>query len=271
VLSALVIALARPVWGVNTEVIEVQGVSIVAVLDVSNSMNAQDLLPSRLERAKLALHDLFDLRGNEVALVVLAGTAFVQCPLTNDVDSAQTFLNAIDTGTITQQGTNLADALRQAINLFDMQRPAARIVVVATDGEDHEGDLEPLLEDAATRGVVIHVIGYGNAEGAPIPMLDEHGEVVAYIADAAGQLVQSRLDETILQHITARTNGLYQRASASGTEIVNLIRVINQAEAGLLDNRIESRGVERFGIFVLIAVIGLTCEILLSVGGRQRA
>ena len=271
-LIALIIALARPVWGVNTDVIEAQGVSVVVLLDVSNSMLAQDLAPSRLERAKLALHDLFDgLRGNEVALVLFAGSAFAQFPLTNDIDSAMTFLNAVDTGVITQQGTVIEDALRIGLGLFDMQRPSARFIVLATDGENHEGDVERVISEAAERGVIIHTLGYGDAEGAPIPVLDDNGEVVTYKADAAGQLVLSRLDEATLQQIARETGGLYHRASANGAEITNLVRVINQAEAGLLDNRVEARSIERFGIFVLIAVIVLTLEMMLPAVIRMRS
>lgn len=271
-LAALVIALARPVWGVNTDVIEVQGVSVVVVLDVSNSMLAQDMVPSRLARAKLALHDLFDgLRGNEVGLVVFAGTAFAQFPLTNDIDSAMTFLNAVDTGMISQQGTVIEDALRIGLGLFDRQRPSARIMVLATDGENHEGDVERVIAEAVEHGVVIHTIGYGDVEGAPVPVLNARGEVVTYKADAAGQLVLSRLDEMTLQIIARETGGLYHRASANGAEITNLIHVINQAEAGLLDNRVEARSIERFEIFVLIALIALTLEIMLPTVVRMRA
>lgn len=271
-LAALVIALARPVWGVNTDVIEVQGVSVVVVLDVSSSMLAQDLAPSRLARAKLALRDLFDgLRGNEVGLVVFAGTAFAQFPLTNDIDSAITFLNAVDTGVISQQGTVIEDALRIGLGLFDMQRPSARFIVLATDGENHEGDVERVIADAVERGVVIHTIGYGGADGAPVPVLNDSGEIITYKADRAGQLVLSRMDEVTLQTIARATGGLYHRASANGAEIANLIRIINQAEAGLLDNRVEARSIERFEIFVLIALIALTLEMMLPAVIRMRA
>lgn len=271
-LAALVIALARPVWGVNTDVIEVQGVSVVVVLDVSNSMLAQDLPPGRLERAKLALHDLFaGLRGNEVALVLFAGSAFAQFPLTNDIESAMTFLRSVNTGVITQQGTAIEDALRIGLGLFDMQRPSARIIVLATDGESHEGDIDRVVGEAAARDVVIHTLGYGSSEGAPVPVFNASGEVVTYKTDTAGQLVVSRLDEASLQYIAQQTGGVYQRASASGAEIVSLLRVINQAEAGLLDSRVEARSIERFGIFVLIAVIALMLEMAAPLMLRGRA
>lgn len=267
-LGALVIALARPVWGVNTDIIEVQGVSLVAVLDVSNSMAAQDILPSRLQRAKLALHDLFEgLRGNEVGLVLFAGSAYVQFPLTTDVDSALAFLKSVDTGVITQQGTVIEEALETALDLFDPERPSARLVVLMTDGENHEGTLEQALEQARQQAVTIYTLGYGDAEGAPVPVLAADGQISRYKADETGQLVVSRLDETTLRTIAEQTGGIYQRASASGTEITNLVQTIRQVEAGQLDNRVESRAVDRFGIFVLFALAALSVEMFLM--GRR--
>jgi Ca-activated chloride channel homolog len=269
--GSLVVALSRPVWGVNTEVVEVQGVSVVMVIDVSNSMMAQDVLPSRLARAKLVLDDLAGrLRGNEVALVVFAGTAFVLFPLTNDIDTAQTFLRSVNTGMITQQGTAVGEALMLAMTLFDDQRPTGRILVLATDGENHEGDLERALNEAEHRGVTVHTLGFGDSDGAPVPILSDSGDIVGYRADSVGRRVESRLDEATLQAVANRTGGVYQRASTGGPEINNLVRLIAQAETGLLDSRTEARGVERFGIFVLIAVVALALESLLStMNGRQ--
>ncbi|MBZ0300700.1 MAG: VWA domain-containing protein [Anaerolineae bacterium] len=266
----VVVALARPVWGVNTDVVEVQGVSVVVVLDVSNSMGAQDLLPSRLERAKLGLYGLFDgLRGNEVGLVVFAGTAFIQFPLTTDIDSATAFLNAVDSGSITQQGTVIDEALHLALGMFDEQRPSGRLIVLVTDGENQEGDVQPAVDEAVQKGVTIDTLGYGSVEGAPVPIFSDSGEIVAYKADSSGQMVVSRLDEPLLQHIAEQTGGLYQRGGASGAEITNLVRVINQAETGLLDNRVEARSVERYELFVLAAAILLAVEMLLVRFRRQ--
>ncbi len=260
---SLIVALARPAWGVNMDVIELQGVSVVAVLDVSNSMNAQDVLPSRLERAKLALHDLFDgLGGNEVGLVLFAGSAIVQFPLTTDAESAQAFLSAASSESITQQGTAIANALHTALNLFDAQSPSARIIVLVTDGEDQEGDIEAAAAEAAAAGVTIYTIGYGGPTGVPIPILGADGQVVTYKADTSGNLVLSNRDEPTLQTLAEQTGGIYQRASASGSEITHLAQLINEAQRGLLDSRTESRSIERFGIFTLIAILLLSVEIL---------
>jgi Ca-activated chloride channel homolog len=264
-LGSLIIALARPVWGVDLDVVQTQGVSVMIVLDVSNSMAAQDILPNRLERAKLAIRDLFNgLAGNEIGLIVFAGTAFVQFPLTNDPVSAVTFLNAVSTDSISRQGTAIEDALRLAIEAFGERSPAARIVVLMTDGENHEGDPVSAADVAAQEGITIDAIGYGDLdEGVPIPVVDAAGNIIAYKTDQAGDVVLSRLDEAVLESIAERGGGIYQRASASGVEITNLIAQIHEAEAGDLGSRIETRGVERFGIFVALALLALSLEMLL--------
>jgi Ca-activated chloride channel family protein len=263
--AALIIAAARPAWGINTEILEFQGVSVVVVLDVSNSMLAQDYAPNRLERARLAVQELFEnLRGNEIGLVLFAGAAFVQFPLTTDVDSAQVFLNRVNPDLLTQQGTAVAAALRLGLSMFDDRRATARIMVLVTDGEDHEGDIDLVIQEAARRSVTIHTLGYGSSEGAPIPIVNDAGETIGYKVDGLGQIVQTRLNERLLRDISEGTNGLYQRADTSGSSLLELIRVIQQSKMTTIDSQMQSRLVERFGIFVLIALVLLTFEILTS-------
>jgi Ca-activated chloride channel family protein len=264
--AALIVALARPVWGVEMDVIQTQGVSVMVVLDVSNSMNAQDVLPSRLERAKLAIHDILDnLAGNELGLILFAGEAYIHFPFTTDTFSAGSFLSAVSTEAITRQGTAIEAALRLAVDAFSDKSGSDEFIILITDGENLEGDPLPVADEAAQNGIVIHAIGYGDpVDGAPVPVYDEAGNVVDFKKDRFGQVVVSRLDEAILQEITERTSGRYQRASAGGIEIVNIINQINEAEAGELGSRTEAHGVERFGIFVAVALLALSLEMLLS-------
>lgn len=260
--AALVVALARPVWGVDLEVIETQGVSVMIVLDVSNSMNAQDLVPSRLERARLVIRELFDgLSGNEIGLILFAGTAFVQFPLTTDSVSAQSFLSAVSTDTITLQGTAIEDALRLAMNTFGAQSPAAKVIILMTDGEGTDGDALSAADDAAAAGITIHAVGFGDAQGAPIPILDEQGQISGYKSDNAGNTVLSKLDEALLQNIVERTGGMYQRAGSG--EAAALAQAIEALQTGMFETRTEERGVERFGIFVALALVALSLEMLL--------
>lgn len=262
--AALIIALARPVWGVDLDVIETQGISIMIALDVSNSMNAQDLVPSRLERARLVIRDLFDgLAGNEIGLILFAGTAFVQFPLTTDTNSAGSFLNAVSTESISLQGTAIEDALRLAMNTFSAQSPAAKVIILMTDGEGTEGDALTAAAAAAEQGIIIHAVGFGDPAGSAIPILDAQGQIAGYKTDTAGSVVLSRLDEELLAQIVERTGGLYQRAGAG--EAAAIVNAINGSleQADVLQTRTEERGVERFGIFVALALLALSLEMLL--------
>lgn len=266
-LAALVLALARPVWGIDEEFVEVRGIAIMVLLDVSASMEAQDVLPSRLERAKLATRTLFEeSQGDQVGLILFAGNAFVQFPLTSDVSTALTFLNAASTDSITRQGTALEDALRLAIESFDDRITSDKLVVLMTDGENHEGLPLEAAKDAAERDIVIHAIGFGSPEGEPLPEYNQAGELVGYKTDRAGNLVNSRLEEETLQEITNVTGGVYQRATDSGLEVVNLLNEIGQLQQGLLESRNQTRPVERFGLFVALALLALSMEM---VWGRQ--
>jgi Ca-activated chloride channel homolog len=262
--AALIVALARPVWGIGEEVFQAEGIAIVVVLDVSRSMDAQDMLPSRLERARLAARDLFERgRGNQFALVIFAGSPVVQFPLTSDLNTALTFLQSASSRSITHQGTAIEDSLWLALDTLDERIAGQSIIVLLSDGENHEGNPRRAAEEAAERGVAVFTIGYGTPEGAPVPRYDDQGEFIGHVEDGSGNVVQSRLEEDVLQEIAAITGGVYQRASDSGIEIINLLAEIDQMEQTLLESSLEIRRVDRFGIFVLIAVLALTVEMFL--------
>lgn len=264
-ITMIILALSRPVWGVHEDIVQTEGVALIVVLDVSNSMNAQDVLPSRMERAKLDARALFELgRGNEVGLILFAGNAFVQFPLTSDVDSAIIFLNVAGTDSISRQGTALEDALRLALEAIGDRAATQSVIVLMTDGESHEG--LPLLaaEDAAELGIVVHVIGYGTPEGASIPVYDDEGQVIRHKSDRAGNVVISRLEESVLENIATMAGGRYQRAADSGIEAVNLINAVSTMETELLTRQTQTRKIERFSLFVALAVLSLTAEIVLS-------
>jgi Ca-activated chloride channel family protein len=266
-LVALILALARPVWGVAEEIVEAQGIALIVVLDTSTSMDAQDVLPSRLERAKRTARELFQgAEGNQLGLVLFAGSAFVQVPLTTDAAAALTFLDAASTQSISRQGTALADALALALETFDERIVSNGIIVVLSDGENHVGDPVAMAEAAAQAGLTIHAIGYGNpVDGEPIPILNPDGTFSGeYKADASGNLVLTRLDEPILEQVAEVTGGTYQRSSDSGIEVVNLLNMVRDVEGNLLERRLETRQVERFEIFVGIALLALTINLALG-------
>lgn len=270
-ITMLIIALAQPVWGLATERTETRGIAIMLVLDVSVSMDAEDVLPSRLERAKLAIREILaNNRGNEFGLILFAGTAFVQLPLTADINVAMNFLNAVDTDVIGQQGTALEVALQLALDSLNVRTAEQSMIVLFSDGENHSGEPLRVAEVIAERGIPIHTVGYGNAiDGAPIPLRDDDtNEVQGYKSDRFGNLVLTRLNEEILQDIAQTTGGLYRAATDSGIEIVDLLNRIAEAETGELGARTDTQRIDRFSIFVALAVLFLTMEIFSS-GTRQ--
>lgn len=268
-LTLVIAALGRPVFGVEAEIIETRGIAILVVLDVSNSMDAQDLQPSRIDRAKLAIRDLMQgARGNQFGLILFAGDAFVQFPLTSDVDTALSFVDAASTGSISRQGTAIEDALRLALATFDPRITSNSLIILMSDGENHEGDPLAAAQLAQEQGVTIHAIGYGTPEGDVIPIKDRDGNVIAFRTDQAQNLVRTRLDESILMAIADETDGTYQRATESGIELINLQNTIAALETELLATRFQTRNAQRFAILIALALITLTLEMLLSERSR---
>lgn len=263
----LIIALAQPVWGLATQRVETRGIAIMLVLDVSVSMDAEDVFPSRLERAKLAIREILtNNAGNEFGLILFAGTAFVQLPLTADINVAMNFLNAVDTEVIGQQGTALAVALQLALDSLNIRTAEQSMIVLFSDGENHSGEPLQVAEVIAERGIPIHTLGYGDpVDGAPIPLRDDDtNDIEGYKSDRFGNLVLTRLNEAILQDIAEMTGGLYRTATDSGIEIIDLLNRIAEAEAGDLGARTNTQRVNRFSIFVALAVLFLTMEIFSS-------
>ncbi|NJL54626.1 VWA domain-containing protein [bacterium] len=269
--AALIIALARPVWGIEEDVLQVRGLSLVFVLDVSASMDAQDVVPSRLERAKLAARQIIEARsGDAFAIVLFAGGAFVQLPLTSDVEAALTFLNAATSRSITQQGTALAAALELALRSFDERLASQGAIITMSDGEDHTGDPLPAAQEAALRGIPIHTLGYGDSEnGAPIPIEGALGEAERYKTDRFGNLVITRLEPETLRLVSDVTGGTYQRAGESGIEVINLLNILAAMPGGPLGERTQTRAVGHFPLFVGLALMALTADILLNERGRE--
>jgi Ca-activated chloride channel family protein len=272
-LIALIVALARPLWGTQVTVKVQEGVEVMIALDVSSSMLAEDIKPNRLARAKLTVEELMNrLGGNHVGLVIFSGAAFVQFPLTADFDTARLFLNAAGPGSISRPGTALAEAIRVALSGFPEQRATSRVILLLTDGEGHEGEPLVAAQDAAEQGVVIHAIGFGSPDGEPIPVRDPGGAVVGYKENAQGKTVLSRLDEITLQQIAGEAGGLYFRASAGGEEIDSIVEAIAALETGEQEGQFEVQGVERFEWFAGAALLALIADTLISdrVSERRR-
>lgn len=268
----LITALARPMWGTDVEVIEVQGVSVMIVLDVSQSMLARDVLPSRLEHAKLSVLDLIEkLAGSEIGLILFAGRPLIQFPLTTDTHTLGPFVNAATTDSISQQGTNLAEALLLAVSAFDQKRPTAKHVVVISDGEGHQGDPLAAAAEAAAVGVKVHAIGYGDPAGAPVPLLDSAGRIAGYKTNRDGSVVLSWLDEETLREIAARTGGVYRRADTSDAAISVVAEAVMSERSDELGRGMAVRSVERFSLFLVLAAAALGIEMTMAETRRRSA
>ncbi len=264
-LAGLIVALARPRWGTQLEVVERRGVEVMVVMDVSSSMLAEDIKPNRLERAKLTIQELMDeLEGDHVGLVLFAGAAFVQFPLTADLGTARSFVAAAGPQSISRPGTALAEAIKLALTGFQEALSSNRVILLLTDGESHEGDPLAAAERAAEAGVTVYAIGFGSPEGEPIPVRDEGGALISYKQDAQGQTVLSRLDEATLSQVASATGGRYFRASAAGDEIDAITEAISDLDAQQLESQFETRGVERYQWFAALAWFVLTWELLIA-------
>ncbi len=268
-LTSLVIALARPRWGTQVNVTAQRGVQVMVTLDVSSSMLAEDVKPDRLARAKLTVKELMDrLGGNEIGLVLFSGAAFVQFPLTADLNTARSFLDAAGPRSISRPGTALEEAIRVALDGFPDDVAAHRVILLLTDGEGHEGDPLKAARDAAEAGVTIYAIGFGSPQGEPIPLRDAAGALLGYKKDAEGNTVLSRLDETTLTQIADATGGRYFRASPGGAEIEAVAEAIASMATGETESRFEVQGVERFQWFVALALAALVGESVMGVGRK---
>lgn len=261
----VIIALARPTWGLESSPVRQQGVSLLLLLDVSSSMNAQDLLPSRLTRARLDAVELMrQMAGNEFGLILFAGSAFLQFPLTVDWVTAETFLQAASSDSISRQGTNLEAALRVALETFRRIQSRDRVVIVLSDGESLDGDALTVADELARADVTIYALGYGTVGGAEIPL--PGGGVKT---DVDGNIVRTRLDENELRRIAERGGGSYWNAEQSG--VAPLVERLRTHETGGLSGASLGRPVERFGLFLALAVTLLGIEMLLSEVRRRAA
>lgn len=256
-----IILIARPQFGTKVENVEKEGIEMVIAIDVSNSMLAQDVSPDRLTRAKQILSRIIDVRKNDkVGLIVFAGEAYVQMPLTGDTQSAKLFLNTIDTDIVPIQGTAIGEAIRLGTNSFSGDRSVGKAMIIITDGEDHEGNAFEAAKMAADMGIMVNVIGIGSLEGAPIP---EEISGNRYKADNEGQVVISKLNEQMAQEIARSGKGLYVHADNSNSAIRALETELNELDTQKNTSLTYSEYDEKFTYFAWILLIILIAEFLI--------
>lgn len=204
-IALLIVMLARPQMGTKINQEQRQGIEVIIALDISNSMKAEDVTPSRLDKSKMLVENLVDnFTNDKVGLTVFAGDAFVQLPITSDYVSAKMFLQNIDPSLIAAQGTNLAEAIELSSKSFTKQDKVGRAIIVITDGEDHEGGATEAAKEAKKNGMRVFVLGVGSPKGSPIP--DGNG---GYMKDNTGQEVMSALNEDMCKQIASAGGGAY--------------------------------------------------------------
>ena len=259
----IVIGLADPQTGSKLEKIKRKGVDMVFVLDVSNSMLAQDFTPNRLERAKQAIiHLLGKLENDRVGLVVFAGKSYVQMPLTTDYSATRLFLSNITPGMIPVQGTAIGDAIETSASSFGNTKQSKAIIVI-TDGENHEDNAVEAAQEAASKGIRVYTIGIGLPEGAPIPVYSGNTQI-GYKKDAQGITVITRIDEPMLQDVAKAGKGIFVRANNSQSGVQEVFDQINKLEKAEYNEAFFSDYEDRFQFFVLAALLLIVAETLIA-------
>ncbi len=261
----ITIAVANPQIGTKIEDMKQIGIEVYILLDVSKSMGAEDIKPSRLEKAKFEISKLIQkLKGDKIGLIVFAGQAYIQFPLTSDYSAANLFLNAVDFNSVPQPGTAIGPAIDLALKSFRYDDGTKKAIVIITDGEDHEGSVDNSLDEAKSREVSIYSIGFGSPVGVPIPVYDESGVQRGYKKDNEGNIVLTKLDESILKTIAEKTSGKYYRGSNTEDElesIYNDLAKIQQSEYG--SKRITEYE-DRFYYFLFPAIMILLADFFLT-------
>jgi Ca-activated chloride channel family protein len=227
-------------------------------------MKAEDIKPNRLEKSKLEIRNLIDrLAGDRVGLIVFAGEAYTQFPLTTDYSAANLFLDAVDNDAVPNPGTNIGSAITRAMESFDFKEATTKVIVIITDGESTEGDAFEAAEDAAQKGVLLYTIGLGSPAGAPIPVYGAGGQM-DFKRDRMGNVVVSKLDEASLERLATTGNGKYFRGTTAQDELDEIYRAINALQKKEFGVKQFTDFEDRFQFFLALALLLLVVEILLS-------
>lgn len=254
----LIVAGSRPQYGQQEKTIKRQGIEVMVALDISNSMLAEDVTPNRLDRAKQILSKMIDnMVDDKVGLVVFAGEAFTQLPITCDYVSAKMFLNTITPNLISTQGTAIGAALQTAVTSFGAtESEAGRAIILITDGENHEDDAIAAAKQAQELGIQVFVVGIGKPEGSPIPKQGSND----YFKDRSGQVVVSRLNEEMCQQIAAAGKGIYVRCDNTNTAMRALQQELDRMATAELESTVYADYNEQYQSFVLIALLLIVIE-----------
>jgi Ca-activated chloride channel homolog len=271
-MTALVVAMARPQFGTHSKLVKRRGVDVVVALDVSKSMLARDVslrrAGNRLKRARMEVSGLIDhLRGDRIGLVAFSGAAFVQCPLTSDYAATKLFLRAMEAGSVPVGGTNFSEALRVSREMFANAKGGSRskVLVIISDGEDHEGGYEEEVEKLKKMGVVVHTVGIGTQIGELIP--DEDGRYLR----KDGKTIMTQLHEGTMRAIAEATGGIYIHSAAGDLGFDAIYDMLSRMQKSDYESRIESVYEEKFQLFAFIGFFLLVAAALIPTRREVRA
>jgi Ca-activated chloride channel homolog len=261
--ALVAVGIADPQLGTKLEEVTRKGVDIIIALDVSNSMKAQDIRPSRLERSKQAIYKLIDkLNNDRIGLIVFAGRAYTQLPITTDYGAAKLVLTSIDNEVVPTQGTAIGEAIELAMRSFQQDNRKNKAVIVITDGENHEDDAIGAAKKADSAGVIIHTIGMGSPEGGPIPVFYNNTQV-GFKQDNQGNTIVSKLDPVLLQQVAAAGGGKFVQASNSEDGLNAILEEINKMEKKSFGSKLYTDYEDRFQYFLAAALLILIAELLI--------
>ncbi len=261
----LLTGIANPQIGTRMEEVKQQGIDIFIALDVSLSMKAEDIKPNRLEKAKFEIRNLIDkLTGDRIGLIVFAGEAYTQFPLTTDYSAANLFLDVVDCDVVPVPGTSIPSAIDRAMESFDFNDPTTKVLVIITDGESFEGNTFDAAEEAAKKGILIYTIGLGTPDGAPIPVYDASGRQVDFKRDRSGNVVLTKLDEVALEKVAEVGNGKYFRGTSSQDELDEIYKSINALQKKEFGVKKFTDYEDRFQYFLAPGIVLLLFGLFLS-------
>ena len=261
-LAFFIVGAARPQFGSKLKKVQREGIELIIALDVSNSMLAEDIQPNRLERAKRAISRMVDrMKDDKIGLIVFAGEAYTQLPITSDYNSAKLFLEAVNTQIVPRQGTAIGTAINMAIRSFSSGGQANKAIVVITDGENHEDDPVAAAGEATKNGIFVHTIGMGLPQGSPIPVL-RSGQS-DYMRDNEGNVVITKLDEPTLEEIAAAGNGIYVRANNAQVGLNALFDELNKMQKEEMETLVYSEYDDQFQYFFAIGLFLLLLEFII--------
>ena len=259
-LVALIIAAARPQFGTKIDTTERNGIEAIIAMDVSNSMLANDVRPSRLDKAKMLVSNMVDeMKDDKVGLIVYAGQAFVQLPITNDYVSAKMFLDGIDPSMIATQGTDIATAIDLASRSFTQKKDVSRAIFLITDGEDNEGGAVEAAKEAAKKGIRVYVLGVGSPDGAHVPIPG----TTQYFIDEQGNPIVSRLSEEMCRQIAQAGNGAYIYVDNSSSAQRELSKYVDKLAKAKLESQVYSEFDEQYQGFLILALVFLFADLCL--------